>query len=406
MLIGLAAVVFVALRVPPAEAWSVLQQTWGHYVIRTASAGAAVLGIAGGVLGSFAVLRRQSLLGDAVSHAALPGIYVLFMAWSVAGLAGVAIGSWRLPEARSLAVVLVGALITGLLATVLIFVADRMTRLKEDAALGVALATFFGLGVVLRSWLQGHPESFGNRAGLEAFLYGSIATMTAADVAMMALPTLVAVIVVAALWKELKVLAFDPEYLGTLGFPARGLDALLTILIVVSVVVVLQMVGVVLMSAMLIAPAVAARQWTERLGPMVVLACLFGAISGLVGVAASTLRPGLATGPVIAVYATGVAVASLLLAPERGVAWRALESRHLRGVFATDTLLLHLAESTGPVTPTDACSQLGWSPRALSAAMSPALAHELLTSSEKGLALTATGDSHVRDLLVRLEGRG
>jgi manganese/zinc/iron transport system permease protein len=314
-----------------------------------------------------------------------------------------------LPEARSLSVVLFGALVTGLLSAGLILATTAVSRLKEDAALGVFLASFFGLGVVLRSYLQANPTTFGNRAGLEAFLYGSIATLTPNDVALMALPTAAALAIVAALWKELKLVSFDPDYLSTLGFPTRALDAMVTVLIVVAVVVGLQMVGVVLMSAMLIAPAVAARQWTDRLGPMVTLACLFAMASGLIGIVASSLRAGLSTGPVIAVYATGVALASLVVAPERGLAWRAIRQRQVRRRFAVDTLLLHIAQhvaaqpdAAAVLSEATLAQQLQWTAPQVRRTVARGVDARDLLRAQSGVVLTASGRARVEAVLDEL----
>ena len=404
LMAALALAVVAALGLQPAEVLGDLAAGGASYVLRTVAAGAIVVGAAGGVLGSFAVTRRQSLLGDAVSHAALPGIFLVFMAWSAAGLSGAAFAGRHLPEARSLPVVLVGALAAGLVATAMILTAARLTRLKEDAALAVTLSSFFGLGIVLRSYLQTHPGRFGNRAGLEAFLYGSTSTMSRDDVLAMAAVTGVAVLAVVVLWKELKLLAFDPDYLATLGYPVRALDILLTGLIVAAVIVGLQMVGVILMSALLIAPAVGARQWTDDFARLVGLAVVFGAASGLVGVVASSARANVATGPIIAVYALGLALASLALAPNRGLAWRAVRQARQRRRFQVDTLVLHLDGHAAAPTRADLAAQLGWAPGLSAAVVDRAAAAGLVAPADGRVALTTAGHAHVRAVLADLAG--
>ncbi|MCI0393539.1 MAG: metal ABC transporter permease, partial [Chloroflexi bacterium] len=235
------------------------------YTLRTVALGTAVIGIVSGALGSFALLRKQSLLGDAISHAALPGVVLAFM----------------LTRSRASVVLIAGALVAGWLATLLILTIVRHTRIKEDSALGLALSVFFGLGLMLLTFTQRMPDA--RQAGLDRFLFGQAAGLVERDVVTMAVIGLVVLLVLALFWKEFKLLSFDPEYGASLGLPMRLVDVLLTTLLVVAIVIGLQAVGVILMSAMVVAPAAAARQWTNRLSVMAVLAAVFGAISGVGG---------------------------------------------------------------------------------------------------------------------------
>lgn len=274
---------------------------FGDYTVRTVALGAILLGVTSGALGSFAVLRKQSLLGDTLSHAALPGIALGFL---VAG-------------GRSLGAVLAGALVTGVLAALTMLLLVRRSRLKTDASLGIALSVFFAAGVVLLSFVQGRAGA--GQAGLETFLFGQAAAILRSDLWIMGAVTAVAVILVVAAWKELKAATFDPVFAASLGLPTQFLDALMTAMIALAVVLGLQMVGVVLMSAMIVAPAVAARQWTERLSTMVILAATFGAAGGVVGALISATGRGLATGPLIVLSLTVITAVSLAFAPNRGL---------------------------------------------------------------------------------------
>ncbi|NJP06169.1 MAG: metal ABC transporter permease [Chloroflexaceae bacterium] len=274
------------------------------YTIRTVALGAAVLGVLSGTLGCYAVLRRQALLGDALSHAALPGIALAFL---FTGL-------------RELSVLLLGATVAGWAAALVMMLVVNHTRLKEDTVLGMVLSVFFGFGLVLLSFAQKQPTAA--QAGLDAFLFGQAASIVERDVLTMAVIAAVALGLMVLFWKEWKLLSFDPQYGNTLGLPMRWLDIGLTSLIVVAIAIGLQMVGVVLMSAMLVAPAVAARQWTDRLGLMVVLAGGFGALSGVIGAVISSLARGLSTGPVIVLTVSLFVVASLVFAPNRGLLWK------------------------------------------------------------------------------------
>ncbi len=286
-----------------------LYQLFTDYTIRTVALGAAVLGIVSGTLGCYAVLRRQALLGDAMSHAALPGIALAFL------LTGV----------RELPMLLLGAAIAGWVAALVMIAIVNTTRIKEDSALGMVLAVFFGFGLVLLAFAQKMPTAA--QAGLDTFLFGQAAALVERDVLTMALIGAVALGLMLLFWKEFKLLSFDPDYGATIGLPIRLLDIGLTSLIVVAIVVGLQTVGVVLMSAMLIAPAAAARQWTDRLGLMVLLAGVFGALSGIIGAVISATARGLSTGPTIVLTVSSFVVVSLLFSPNRGLVWNWLRRR-------------------------------------------------------------------------------
>jgi manganese/zinc/iron transport system permease protein len=282
------------------------------YTLRTVALGSAILGVVGGVLGSFALLRRQSLLGDTLSHAALPGICLAFI----------------LTGARTPLILLLGAGVAGWLATLIMLWLVRDTRISEDAALGIVLSVFFGFGIMLLTFIQ--HSGAGNQAGLDRYLFGQAATLLQSQVVSMALLGGAALVIVALLFKEFKLLTFDPQFGATLGLPMQRLNILLTSLIVVAVLIGLQTVGVVLMAAMLIAPAAAARQWTERLGTMLGLAALFGALAGVSGALLSVSDTRLPTGPMVILSATAIVIVSLLFGAARGVVWEALRTRRNR----------------------------------------------------------------------------
>ncbi len=290
------------------------------YTLRNVALGSALLGIVSGVLGCFAVLRRQGLLGDALAHAALPGICVAFL----------------LTGSKAPLVLLIGAALAGWLATTLLLTAVRETRLSADSALAIVLSTFFGFGIVLLTFISRSENA--NQAGLDKFLFGQAATLIAEDVQTMGLLGAAALVVVAGLYKEFKLLAFDAEFAASLGFPARGLSVLLTSLIVIAVVIGLQTVGVVLMAAMLVGPAVAARQWTDRLGVMLILAAVFGAASGVSGALISVSDAHIPTGPVIILSLTAIVLGSLFFAPARGLVWGAIRRRQQRANMKVESL--------------------------------------------------------------------
>ncbi|MDN6280638.1 MAG: metal ABC transporter permease [Psychroflexus sp.] len=274
------------------------------YTLRTITLGTAVLGAVCGMLGSFAVLRKQSLLGDAISHAALPGIALAFIITGV----------------KDPNLLLIGALVSGLIGTFWIKGIVKRTRLKNDTALGLILSLFFGFGMLLLTFIQKMPNA--NQAGLDKYLFGQAATLVESDVWVMALVTGLSLLVLLLFWKELKLLLFDPDYTKTLGFNTRFLDILITIFIVLAIVLGLQTVGVVLMSAMLLAPAAAARQWTNNLSTMIIIASIFGAFSGVFGTAISASQDNLSTGPVIVLVAATFVLFSFIFSPGRGILFR------------------------------------------------------------------------------------
>ena len=294
------------------------------YTVRTVALGAVVLGIVSGTLGAFAVLRKQSLLGDAISHAALPGIALGFL----------------LTGSKGRLAMIVGAVLAGWVGTLLLMSIVRNTRIKQDAALGLVLSVFFGFGLVLLTYIQKRPDA--NQAGLTTFLFGQAAALLERDVAVMAVLGVAALLATALLWKEFKLLSFDPEFGATQGLPVRALDVLLTTLLVVSIVLGLQTVGVILMSAMVVAPAAAARQWTNHLGRMVVLSGLFGALAGVSGAVISSTAERLPTGPTIVLCVSAIVLASLLLAPNRGLLWEWVRERRQRRRLQVEAVLSDL----------------------------------------------------------------
>ncbi len=282
------------------------------YTLIVVTLGAALLGTVSGALGTYAVLRRQSLLGDAISHAALPGIAIAFL----------------LTGSKTPLILVLGAAVAGWLGALAIISIVRLTRIKYDSALALVLSTFFGFGLVLYSLIQRSGNA--NQAGLDTFIFGQAATILKRDVITIGILGGIALIIMLILWKELKLLIFDEGFAASLGFPTRLLDILLTSLLVIAIVLGLQAVGAVLMSAMLVAPAVAARQWTNRLNLMVFLAAVFGAFAGVSGTIISSSTTGLPTGPMIILCATLFVGLSIAFAPNRGLIWDSIRQRKNR----------------------------------------------------------------------------
>lgn len=312
---------------------------WPNYNTIVVLAGTSVLGAGAGLAGCFAVLRRRALLGDALAHAGLPGICLGFLVW----------------QERSLPVMLCGALVTGLLGVLVVSLLRRYTRIKEDAAIGIVLSVFFAAGTSLSRFIQTGTTG-GSRAGLDSYTLGAAAGMRAQDVYLIAGVSAACLLLIVACYKEFKVVAFDPGFARVQGWPAVALDLLLTALVAVMVVIGLPAVGVVLMAALLIIPAVAARFWTERLSGVLALSALMGAAIGSVGTALSSRFSLTPAGPVIVLVGAAVFFISMLAAPRRGILALRLSQSAFARRFAEQGVLgrvLAAEAEAGPIVDID-----------------------------------------------------
>jgi len=286
--------------------------------------GTALLGSMAGIVGSFAVLRGRSLVGDMLAHAALPGI----------GLAFLIMGS------RNMLGLSLGALASGLLAIGAVTVIVRWTRTKEDAAIGIVLSTFFGAGVVLLSIVQ-KPGIGGNKTGLNSYLFGEPGSMLSGDLLILAIVGAVVLLVVALLFKEFKLVCFDADFAQSQGWPTLTLDLLMMASLAVVTIIGLPLVGVILMAAMVILPAATARFWTNRLHLLLLLAAAFGLAAGPLG---TYFGRGLPAGASIVLAGSSFFLVSLFLAPQRGVLAHALAEYQLRKRITREHLLRSLYE--------------------------------------------------------------
>lgn len=283
--------------------------TLADYNTRVVLAGVTALGAAGGLVGTFLLLRKRSLLSDTVSHSTLPGIALAFMIAEATG-----------HTERSLPILLLGAVATGLLGMAMVVAIRSSGRVKDDAALAIVLSVFFGLGIALLVIVQQLPT--GNAAGLSRYIYGKTAAMTADDARLILIASLGATAICAAFFKELKLLCFDASFARTQGWPVLALDFLLMGLVVAVTVIGLQAVGLLLIVALLIVPAAAARFWSHHLGVTLILATAIGALSGLAGAAASALFPKLPAGAVIVLASVACFAVSLAFGRRRGLVIR------------------------------------------------------------------------------------
>jgi len=293
----------------------------GGYNTALVMIGAALLGAAGGVIGSFTLLRKRALISDAISHATLPGVVIGFL-----------VALWLTGSGRSLPILILGAAGSGALGVLAVQWIRDNTRLPEDTAIGTVLSVFFGLGIVLLSWLQG--LEVGGRAGLQGFLLGSVATMLRDEAVTIAVAALLITAACLAAFKEFALVCFDPDYAASTGRDPARIDLAMMALLLALVAIGLKTVGLILIIAVVIVPPAAARFWTDRLGRMVAIAAGIGAVTAYVGAALSALTPDLPTGAVI-VLVQGLAFAvSLLFAPRRGVLAAAVAAYHERRQWA------------------------------------------------------------------------
>lgn len=283
--------------------------------------GCVLLGMSTGVLGCFAFLRKRSLLGDALAHAALPGVCAAFL----------------LTGTKNPLIILGGAMVSCWLGALSVELIVRYTRCKEDSALGMVLSVFFGAGIVLLTYIQRTGEAA--QAGLDKFLFGQAAALIDRDVWTLGILSVLILAVVALAYKEFKVFSFDPEFAAGIGLPVRFIEIVMATLIVIAVGIGLQAVGVVLMAAMLVTPAAAARYWTDRLGVMIAAAGFFGALSGGLGAYISYLSPKMPTGPWMVVAATIMFAFSFFFAPRRGVLTRLRRHYKFRRRTAEENVL-------------------------------------------------------------------
>ena len=283
----------------------------GH-TFRTVALGCSLLGMVSGILGCFAVLRKQSLLGDAVSHASLPGVCLAFLFTNV----------------KETEVLLFGALVTGVICIGLIQLIQNYTKIKFDSALALILSVFFGLGLVLLSYMNKLPGS--NKSGLNKFIFGQASTFIERDVNVIFIAGIVLLAIIVLFWKEFKLVSFDSDFAKTLGFPSKKIEILISVLIVATVIIGIQAAGVILISAMLISPAVAARQWTDKLSVMVILSAIFGGISGFFGTLISISQENLPTGPIIVVIISLIVLFSILFSNKRGIIFKIIRNNQKR----------------------------------------------------------------------------
>ena len=286
-----------------------------NYTFQIVALGSVILAVAAAPVGAFSVYKGQSLIGDAIGHATFPGIVLAYMAFAT----------------RSPVVLLAGAILAGATSYALIQLAHRDKRLGLDANLAIFLSGFFGLGMALKSFIQGNPNYTGaSQAGLGTYIFGQAAYMLEADVLLIAVVSALVLTLLLLFYKELKLFVFDAEYAKVVGLPCRLLNILLLIMTIAVIGIGIKSVGAILISSFLIIPCVAANQWSNHLARVLVLSSLIGAVSALIGTYISTLEQGMSTGPSIILVASLIAFFSMLFGT-KGLLVRTLKRRKSNG---------------------------------------------------------------------------
>ncbi|WP_192349937.1 iron chelate uptake ABC transporter family permease subunit [Algoriphagus sp. Y33] len=283
--------------------------------------GIILLGIGSAYVGTYSFLDKKALLGDAISHAVLPGICLGFM------LAG---------EKNPIYIV-AGAFLSGALATFLTSWLKSNTRLSDDAIIASILSIFFGFGIVLLTVIQksGNPEM----AGLNQFIFGNAIAILEEDLYIYGGLAILIIITLSAFRKEFSMLVFNADFGKSIGYPMGSIRLAFNVLMILAVVIGIQAIGVVLMAALLIAPGAAARFWTDNLGKLLLIAGSFSAISGILGTYVSFVIPQMPTGPWVVIFLSIFAFVSFLFAPKKGVLFRFVARKHYLKKTHQDHLL-------------------------------------------------------------------
>jgi len=268
--------------------------------IRYVAFGTVLLGASSALVGCFTFLRKKALVGDTIAHSILPGICLSFIIF----------------ETKDPLMLLLGAMVTGWLSVYIVDYISANSKIKPDTAIGLTLSVFFGVGVLLLT----HIQHSGNaaQAGLDKFLFGKAASLVQNDVITFGIVSVLLIATVILFFKQFTLISFDVHFAKTIGLPVRTFEVILSTITVLAVAIGIQTVGVVLMAALLITPAAAARFWTDKLKVMIVIAAIIGGVSGLFGAFISFTAPSMPTGPWIVVVLSFIAIGSMLVAPKNG----------------------------------------------------------------------------------------
>ena len=272
-----------------------------QYSFVVVAIGTMLLAMATGIIGTISILKGQSLIGDAVGHAALPGIILAFM----------------ISGKKSSLLLMVGAIIAGVVAFILIQTISEISKIEADTAMAIILSAMFGLGMVLKSYIQGNAKySKASQSGRASYIFGQAAYILREDVIIIFTVSLISLVLFIIFYKEIKVYVFDAVYAYTIGINSKLLSLLIMIMTMILIAAGLKAVGAILISSMLITPAITGLQWSNKYEIVLVIAAVMGAVSAFIGTLLSTIVKGFSTGPSIILIMSLLALLSVLFSPK------------------------------------------------------------------------------------------
>lgn len=272
-----------------------------EYSFIVVALGTTLLAISASILGSVNILKGQSLIGDAVGHASFLGVVLAFMLFIQ----------------KNPFVLMLGAVTAGIIAFSLINTVVNNSKIEADTVMAVILSGFFGLGMVLKSYIQGNPDySKASQSGLASYIFGQAAYMLKGDVILIFSVSLIAILLFLVFYKEIKIHIFDATYAKTVGVNKRLMSSLIMLMTMLLIAAGLKAVGTILISSMLITPAIIGMQWSDRYDRVLVISAISAAFSAILGTTLSSLIEGFSTGPSIVLIMSLLAIISILIAPK------------------------------------------------------------------------------------------
>lgn len=285
-----------------------------QYSFIVVAIGTMLLAMATGIVGTISILKGQSLIGDAVGHASLPGIILAFM----------------ISGRKSSLILMLGAIVAGIVAFILIQIISEGSKIEADTAMAVILSAMFGMGMVLKSYIQGNQKIQGaSQSGLASYIFGQAAYILREDVYIILAVSVISLALFIVFYKEIKVYVFDMVYAYTIGINSRLTSLLIMIITMILIAAGLKAVGAILISSMLITPAVTGLQWSKSYEKVLMIAAVTGAVSAFLGTFISSAVKGFSTGPSIILIMSVIALFSVLFAP-RGIVRMLLNIRKMR----------------------------------------------------------------------------
>lgn len=295
-----------------------LAEFFANHTYRMVFLGTMTIGLVAGALGSFAYLRKQSLISDVISHSALPGALLAFLTTVIVFGA----------DGRNMIALIVGAVVIGTIAVLFTNAISKASKIRIDTAMAISLTLFFGAGMLLMRVIANGV--FPGKGGIQDYLFGNASVITVADLWTSIAVGTFALLLMIVFFKEFTLRTFDPDHSTVLGFSARAIDTLMFTTIVIATVIGVKAVGLVLMVAFVVTPPAAARQWTRTLPSMVALSGIFGAIGSGAGAYLSISLGKVPTGPLIVITLFAIFVISLLFSPRRSIVTRAINRARVR----------------------------------------------------------------------------